>query len=80
MFQIHKIGYIHQITIDESMFVDGMMNMIYYNEMFDAFSVEVYSPLNSIYTKCKNYSQTLMTGLSATKACSYLKSAILPKI
>ena len=46
-------GIYHQITIDESMFVDGMMNMIYYNEMFDAFSVEVYSPLNSIYTKAK---------------------------
>ena len=55
----------HKIIVDESMYVDGIMNIVYHNEVFDAFFVEVYATLNAVYNECKKYSNVLLTGVNA---------------
>ncbi len=55
----------HEIITDERTFIDGLLHTVYFNEVFDAFSVEVYATMNSIYSYCRQYTQTLLTGFNA---------------
>ncbi|MBU6184038.1 MAG: DUF1933 domain-containing protein [Rickettsiales bacterium] len=55
----------YEVIINEKIFIDGVMNLVYYNEMFDAFAIEAYASLDTVYAECTKYSNILFTGINA---------------
>ena len=55
----------HEIIIDQEMLIQGIIKMIYFNEMHDVYVIEVYSSLDAIYQKCNKHSNILLTGIGA---------------
>lgn len=55
----------HEIIMNEKLFVDSLMNLVYHNEVFDTFAIEAYVSLDAIYAECMKYSNILFTGINA---------------
>lgn len=63
-------GLYHKIEMSKESLIEDIMSMVYHNEMFDAFSLEVYAPLCSIYKASKEHSNILLTGVGADNIMS----------
>lgn len=60
----------HKIEINQDSLIEDLINMVYQNEMFDAFSLEVYAPLCSIYNASMEHTNILLTGVGADNIMS----------
>jgi len=62
----HHVNSIHRnIVFDETMFLEGLLNLIYFNEMFDSYLIEVHAIMDHIYKLCANSTQIMLTGFNA---------------
>lgn len=55
----------HKILVDQEMFMEGMLKVIFYNEIYDSYFVEVHATMPFLYEKAAKYSQVLLTGFNA---------------